>query len=297
LYLWKKGAFVQAFSLIAESLIGLESFNIVELSSIKAIHSKTSPKRYSFCPYLLHSRNESNDQEAADIFEDMVSREYDFEEWDEIENSIDLIYSTAIILNTHVKDRYGKIYDGFEYWNRAKSRAEQNASPLKNLKGLIGDNLWQKLEKETRNHLIRAEKNWEQNAYGDMLRDYRFALEYEMPKVFTLYITNDFLERLKKDTEIGQESRLAITMLKKELTNVRNGFYLDNINRKASDHERLLVDLTNFIDILLQYRVKSEHVFLNEDIDKNKAEFIRSKLIGIDYPSDKAIFALMASLK
>jgi hypothetical protein len=160
----------------------------------------------SFKPYLPHSGNQFNIQEAADIFEEVKKHSRDIKNWEYIQMGCEAIqhlgyYELYDFLDS-IKDANGDIFGAVEYWGRGSTFAEDQlrlvASPVpivtrdmieridirERLKRDFLQTYWEEIDSNTQEILLDAEMEWVHNRPGNMACDIRPMLERVLLSVF-----------------------------------------------------------------------------------------------------------------
>lgn len=254
-------------------------------------------------PYLPHSGEWFDEQEAANIFEAIKVHHHDIKEWDEVAAHCESILRydfDETLLNFYIKDNEGNEILGADYWNRAAAFAQCQLSPdayltlmaekdkqeaETRLRKDFFEDSWVKLDKKTRDYLIEAEGHWEKNEFKDMLDDYRQAMECELSAMFPL---------LK--SAFQKDDYLALKQMAFEMTN--NDMIRQTITkrlRRQQEQNFILKDIPSFAVKLGDTRndfVHPKREGPNPDI--NKAKSLRKQLLGID---QKGVMPYLAWLK
>jgi len=255
----------------------------------------------SFEPYLPHSGNQFNIQEAADIFEEVKKHPRDIKNWEYIQMGCDAIqhlgYCYLYDFLDDIRDANGEIFSAVEYWGKGVTFAEDQkrivASPVpiltrdaiqrmeikERLKRDFLRSFWEEMDGKTQEILVDAEMQWVHNMPDNMVREIRPMLELTLPSVFP------FLET----TIVHRDSRLILTRMRDELLTNRvvrasiDGLRIDNRD-KAWVKDELPKFLQKVIDTR-NYFEKEQHL-PSKKSGKNlemteKAVSIHRELFGI----------------
>lgn len=230
----------------------------------------------NFKPYLPHSGNQFNVQEAADIFEEVKRHSKNIKNWEYIRMGCEAIqhlgYCDLYDWLGDITDANGETFGAFEYWGRAVTFAEDQmrivASPIPVLtrdatermetkerlkRDFFGD-LWEETDEKAQEILVDAEIEWIHNRPDKMAREIRPLLELILPAVFP------FLEHTIQQSD----GRLILTRMRDELrTNRVIRALINGLRMGARDKEWVKNELPEFLQKVIgarNYFEKEQHL-------------------------------------
>lgn len=266
---------------------------------------------FGFTPYLPHSLEEFKFGvgDIYEIFAEIKEHINDVKNWDSIASFCELILIE--IYRNNIADT-----ESVSYWNRAiefaQNQSQNNQTAIlhrfekayekegrkkkaeERLQRDFFGKSWDNLEQATRKHLANAELHWDEGQFGDMIRDYRFALENELPKLFQDVLGQDFLGNFNKQNIENRDTPLLLSFITNELTKTNNRLHIQRKKPHTTPRDEILIELVNFLPSFMRTRGISEHLDTSGEVSLDDSKIFRNRLLGIGC---KGIFPQIAIMK
>jgi len=255
----------------------------------------------SFKPYLPHSGNQFNVQEAADIFEEVKRHSKNIKNWEYIRMGCEAMqhlgYCDLYDWLEEITDANGETFGASEYWGRAATFAEDQmrivGSPIPILtrdatemietrerlkRDFFGD-LWEETDEKAQEILLDAEIEWIHSRPDKTAKEIRPLLELILPAVFP------FLEHTIQQSN----GRLILTRMRDELKTSRVIRALINgLRMSARDKEWVKNELPEFLQKVIRVRnyfEKEQHLSGKKSreylVMTEAAKTMHNELLGI----------------
>ena len=298
----EQGEYEEALSLVSEGAWDLCTTTIEAETGYLPATMQSQQEFLRFTPYLPHSGNEFDIQEAANIFEDAKRHSRHIKNWDNIELYCDVLqylgYHDLYDDLDDVRNDSGEVFGAEEYWGRAITFAKVQKNIVTSTFPIITQDaiertmtkerlkrdflraLWEEMDEKIQELLVDAEIEWVHNRVANMVKEIRQLLELSLPSVFP------FLQSMTQQ----RDKRLILTRMRAELsTNKVVRASIDGLKIDSSDKQWAKDELPDFLQKVIHarnYFEKEQHLS-GKGSDKHRemmenAVAIHRELLGIE---------------